>query len=66
MTSIEAQGFGKLGAVFASGARKQVGASDTVDNVLDFDERVARIGVGLAKVAGELGAKMTGEARREA
>src|ERR1700734_2146743 len=51
---IEAEGFGKLGAVFASGAGEQVGASDAVDNICNFDESVAGVGVGLAKIAGEL------------
>ena len=55
---IEAEGFGQLGAVFAGGAGEQIGASDAVDDVGDFDEGVAGVGVGLAKVAGKLGAEM--------
>ncbi len=66
VTGIEAEGFGKLGAVFASGAGEQVGASDAVDDIGDFDERVVGVGVGLAKIAGELGAQMADESRGEA
>ena len=63
---IEAESFGKLGAVFARGAGEQVGASDAVDDVGDLDERVVGVGVGLAQVAGELGAEMADETRGEA
>ena len=60
---IEAEGFGKLGAVLASGAGKKIGASDAVDDVGNFDQRVAGVGVGLAQIARELGAQMADEAR---
>src|ERR1700730_13970434 len=43
---IEAESLGKLAAVFARGPGEQVGAPDTVENVGDFDERVAGVGVG--------------------
>ncbi len=36
---IEAESFGKLGAVFARGAGELVGASDAVDDVGDFDQQ---------------------------
>ena len=62
-TGIETERFGKLGAVFARGARQLVGAPDTIDDIGDFDERVIRVGKGLAQVAGKLGAKMADEAR---
>ena len=61
VTGIEAEGFSKLGAVFARGAGEQVGASDAVDDIRDFDQSVAGVGVGLAKIAGELGAQMADE-----
>lgn len=51
----------KLGAVFAGRTRKQIGTTDTVDDVSHFDERVVGVGIGLAQVAGELGAKMADE-----
>ena len=57
-TRIEAEGFGKLGAVLASGPGEQVGASYAVDDIGNFDEGVVGVGVGLAEVAGELSAQM--------
>ena len=63
---IEAEGFGKLGAVFAGGAREQVGAADAIDDVGNLDERLAGVGVGLAKVARELGTEVADEARGQA
>ena len=63
---IETQSFGKLGAVFASGAGEQVGAADAVDDVGDLDEGVGGVGEGLAEVAGELGAEVADETRGEA
>src|SRR5208282_3564075 len=60
---IEAKGFGELGAVFASGAGELVGAANAVDDVGDFDQGVGGVGVGLAQIAGELGAEMADEAR---
>ena len=63
---IEAEGFGKLGTVFARGAGEQIGASNAVDDVGDFDESVAGVGIGLAKIAGELRAQMADEARGDA
>jgi len=63
VAGIEAEGFGELGAVFAGGARELIGASDAIDDVGNFDEGAVGVGVGLAQVAGELGAKMADEAR---
>ena len=66
VAGIEAESFGELAAMFASGAREQIGATDAVDDVGDFDQRVGGIGVGLLQVTGELGAEMADEARGEA
>ena len=58
-----AEGLGKLGAMFARGAGKQVGTADAVHEVVDFDESVVGVGVGLAEVARKLGAEMTDDPR---
>src|SRR5580698_5139895 len=63
---IEAESFGELGTVFAGGAREQVGAPDTVDDVRNLNERVGGVGIGLPEIAGELRAEMADEARSEA
>jgi len=63
---VESEGFGKLGAVFASGAGELIGASGAIDDVGNLDGRVVGVGVGLAEITGELGAEMADEARGEA
>ena len=63
---IEAESFGKLGAVFASGAGEQVRAANAVDNVGNLDKRVTGVGIGLAKIPRELGAEMADEPRGQA
>src|SRR5580700_3160956 len=40
---IEAQRFGKLGAVFAGSAGELVGASDAIDNIGDFNQGVGSV-----------------------
>src|SRR5580698_8780102 len=44
-TGIEAQGFGKLAAMFAGGARELVGAANTVDEVGNFNQSVGGVGI---------------------
>ena len=62
---IEAEGFGKLGTVFASGSRELIGAPDAIDDVVNLDERVVGVCVGLAQIAGELGPQMADGTRGE-
>jgi len=64
--AFEADGFGEVQAVFASLARKQVGASDAVEDVRNLDQDVAGVAVGLLEIVGELGAEMADPAGREA
>src|SRR5580700_808015 len=63
---IEAESFGKLAAMFASGTRKLIGTSNAVDDVGNLDQRVGGIGIGLAQVARELGAEMADNPRGQA
>ena len=62
---IEAQSFSKLGAMFARGTGKLVGAANAIDDVGDFDQRIGGVGVGLAEITRELGAEVAEEARSE-
>ena len=60
---IEAESFGKVEAVLASGAGEQVGTADGVHDGGDLDEGVGGVGVGLLQVAGELGTEVADQAR---